>query len=362
MIIFVIAMKNYLLAILSGMLLSFAWPVDGFTYLIFFSFVPLFFIQKDLKVSNKKSRLRFFFFSYLAFFIFNIITTYWVYFASPFGSVAAFVLNSLFMALIMLLFYISKQKLGKRIGYLSLIVFWISFEYLHLNWDLSWPWLTLGNCFSEALFLINWYEYTGVLGGTLWILFVNILFYELLCNTKKIKSSLYLLLAIVLPILLSLNISQNKSIDVEDYLNVVIVQPNIDPYYEKFQLSYKDQLSEFIKLARTKIDSNTELLVGPETALQESIWESKVDYTESVEAFKNLQEEFPKLNILVGATTFKLFKDGERKHQLLANFEKKNCGMMYIIPQFLFQINKRFLYTIKRSLFPGQRKYLSHIY
>jgi apolipoprotein N-acyltransferase len=48
-------MKNYLLAILSGLLLSFAWPVDGFTYLIFFSFVPLFFIQKDLR-SQIKSR------------------------------------------------------------------------------------------------------------------------------------------------------------------------------------------------------------------------------------------------------------------------------------------------------------------
>ena len=239
MIIFVIAMKNYLLAILSGMLLSFAWPVDGFAYLIFFSFVPLFFIQKDLKESNKKSRLRFFFFSYLAFFIFNIITTYWVYFASPFGSVAAFVLNSLFMALIMLLFYISQQKLGKRIGYLSLIVFWISFEYLHLNWDLSWPWLTLGNCFSEALFLINWYEYTGVLGGTLWVLFVNILLYELLCKTKKIKSSVYLLLAIVLPIFLSFNISQNKSIDVEDYLNVVIVSQILIPIMKNFNLVIK---------------------------------------------------------------------------------------------------------------------------
>ena len=33
-------------------------------------------------------------------------------------------------------------------------------------------------------------------------------------------------------------------------------QPNIDPYYEKFQLSYKDQLTEFIRLASTKIDSN----------------------------------------------------------------------------------------------------------
>ena len=356
MIIFVIAMKNYLLAILSGLLLSFAWPIDGFTYLIFFSFVPLFFIQKDLKESNKKSRLRFFFFSYLAFFIFNIITTYWVYFASPFGSIAAFILNSLFMALIMLFFYVSKQKLGSRIGYLSLIVFWISFEYLHLNWDLSWPWLTLGNCFSEALFLINWYEYTGVLGGTLWILFVNILFYELLISSNKIKSSFHFLLALVLPILLSLNISKNKSIDVEDYLNVVIVQPNIDPYYEKFQISYKDQLSEFIMLARTKIDSNTELLLGPETALQESIWESKVDYTESIETFKNLQEEFPKLNILVGATTFKLFKEGEQKTSTARQFRKEELWYdVYNSAIFISNKQKVSIYH-KTKLVPGAEK------
>jgi len=71
------------------------------------------------------------------------------------------------------------------ISLLSLIVFWLTFEYLHLNWDLSWPWLTLGNCFSESLFLIKWYEYTGVLGGTLWILFLNVLFYELIVLKKK---------------------------------------------------------------------------------------------------------------------------------------------------------------------------------
>ena len=356
MIIFVIAMKNYLLAILSGLLLSFAWPIDGFTYLIFFSFVPLFFIQKDLKESNKKSRLRFFFFSYLAFFIFNIITTYWVYFASPFGSIAAFILNSLFMALIMLFFYVSKQKLGARIGYLSLIVFWISFEYLHLNWDLSWPWLTLGNCFSETLFLINWYEYTGVLGGTFWILFVNILFYELLISSNKIKSSFHFLLALVLPILLSLNISKNKSIDIKEYLNVVVVQPNIDPYHEKFQLSYKDQLSEFIKLARTKIDSNTEFLVGPETALQESIWESKVDYTESVEVFKNLQEEFPKLNILVGATTFKLFKDGEEKTSTARQFRKEELWYDVYNSAIFISDNQEVSIYHKTKLVPGAEK------
>ena len=178
MIIFVIAMKNFLLAILSGILFSISWPVDGIVYFIFFAFIPLLYINSKFDKKEKSSALRFFFFSFIAFLIFNIVTTYWVYFASPFGAIFAFIINSLLMSFVMLLFFYSDKILGKRLAYFSLIVFWLTFEYLHLNWDLSWPWLTLGNCFSESLFLINWYEYTGVLGGTLWILFLNVLFYS----------------------------------------------------------------------------------------------------------------------------------------------------------------------------------------
>ena len=61
-----------------------------------------------------------------------------------------------------------------RLGYLSFIVYWISFEYLHINWELTWPWLTLGNGFAQYPSWVQWFEYTGVFGASLWILGLNV--------------------------------------------------------------------------------------------------------------------------------------------------------------------------------------------
>lgn len=72
-------------------------------------------------------------------------------------------------------------------------------------------------------------------------------------------------------------------------------------------MGYQQQLKDFIDLAKTKIDSTTDLLIGPETALLESLWESKIEYSYSLKELGNLQKKFPKLNILLGATTFKRF-------------------------------------------------------
>src|SRR5690606_36639718 len=61
-----------------------------------------------------------------------------------------------------------------KIHLLFLVAIWIAFEKFHLNWDFSWPWLNLGNVFSENIHWIQWYQYTGVLGGSLRIWIVNI--------------------------------------------------------------------------------------------------------------------------------------------------------------------------------------------
>ena len=60
-------------------------------------------------------------------------------------------------------------------------------EYLHLNWDLSWPWLTLGNAFANAPNTVQWYEFTGFL-GSFWVLIMNILLFEFLQSKKKVQS------------------------------------------------------------------------------------------------------------------------------------------------------------------------------
>ena len=153
MIIFVNGMNKLLLALLSGLLLAFSWPSIGMFLLVFFAFIPLLILEKESENGKQV-----FGYSFFTFFLFNVITTYWVYHATFFGAIAAFLVNSTLMSIVFLLFHKIKKATSNRLGYLSFIVLWISMEYLHLNWDLSWPWLTLGNVFADWPLFVQWYE------------------------------------------------------------------------------------------------------------------------------------------------------------------------------------------------------------
>ncbi|MBT3612535.1 MAG: apolipoprotein N-acyltransferase [Flavobacteriales bacterium] len=302
-------MKKLFAAVSSGLLLAFSWPSIGVFPLIFFAFLPLLMLEES---SEKRKSV--FGYGYLAFFIFNLITTYWVWQATAVGSVVAFLLNSLLMAFAFYVFHKIKKSIKPRLGYLGFIVCWLSFEYLHLHWDLSWPWLTLGNVFANVPSIVQWYEYTGVLGGSLWVLLVNILIFKAWTTESDKQKWISPFLVLVVPVLISFYLGAIKDLIMEKSTHeIVIAQPNVDPYIDKFNVGYDQQLVDFIVLAKTKLTQNTTLLIGPETALQEEIWENKLEATYSVRAFKELQKQFPNLNILVGASTYKMFSHGEQK-------------------------------------------------
>ena len=322
MIIFVTNMKKLVAAVLSGCLLAFSWPGIGFFPLLFFAFVPLLILEDELTNSKEKNRGRkVFWYSFLAFFIFNAITTYWVYHATLFGAIAAFLVNAILMATAFYLFHKIKERTTNRLGYLALLMVWVSMEYLHLNWDLSWPWLTLGNGFANTVDVVQWYEYTGILGGTLWVLLMNILLFRL-AKIKTTKAMFFPLAMLIIPLLFSYGLIPD--VKSEGQLKVVIVQPNVDPYTDKFNVGYEDQLADFIVLAKTKLSQETELLIGPETALLEGIWENKIEATYSIRAFRELQKQFPNLNILLGASTYKMFGHGESKTATARQIRNEN--------------------------------------
>ena len=75
----------------------------------------------------------------------------------------------------------------KWVIYVALVCFWLVYEYLHFNWDAPWPWLAIGNVFAANIDLVQWYEFTGIFGGTIWVLVVNILLYEWLLRLRVIK-------------------------------------------------------------------------------------------------------------------------------------------------------------------------------
>ena len=200
------------MSILSGGLLTLSWPVQGLSFLVFFSLIPLFFVEDQINRDNsKQKKLRLFALNYLGFFIWNLGTTWWIVNSSVFGMVFAILCNTLFYSILMMLFHWSKKRLPLRTAYIFLVTLWIAFEKFHLEWDFSWPWLNLGNVFSEDIQWIQWYEFTGSFGGTLWVLLINIGLFEVFKNhpvspknTVWVKKMSPWFIGIAIPIVISL--------------------------------------------------------------------------------------------------------------------------------------------------------------
>lgn len=305
--------KNVLLTLLTGVLLYASWPMSPFTFLIFIAWVPL------LIVEGKSTRpFRFFFILLLNMLIWNAATTWWIWNASEGGAIGAIITNSILMTIPWMFFRITKQKLGADIGYLSLILYWITFEYIHHNWDLSWPWLTLGNAFATHPHWVKWYQFTGTSGGTLWVWVINIVFFKYI-NKKyynfsgNSNSKKYLVVAIILiiaPVLYSyigfskLLHEYGKQLNV---FNVVVVQPNIDPYKEKFSVDPALQIDKLIRLSETQIDSQTRLVVWPETAVPAGVWEEQIKTDRYFQPIYDFIKKHAQILLVTGIDSYKNF-------------------------------------------------------
>ena len=317
------------------------WPSAPLSLLLFVGWVPYLLMERQLTLQAARKR-RVFASTYLFLLLWNALTTWWVSYADLAAGIAAVVLNALLMCLPLMAFRQTKKRLGSRIGYLSLPIFWIAFEQLHLRWDLTWPWLTLGNGFAAAPQWVQWYEYTGFLGGSVWVWVVNLLFFSLLIKNYelKIKTAAHLpidengalpasnpslftfnpqflipVLAILLPVGLSYLIGatyQEKGPAAE----VVVVQPNLDPYVEKFEggakfIPYDEQLTRLLSLSEQKLTPQTRLVLWPETALEEPYWENTIESNPKIRRVREWLARHPGVALLTGITTINSYPNKE---------------------------------------------------
>jgi apolipoprotein N-acyltransferase len=296
-------------SLLSGLLLFAAWPVSPLTFLIFFGFTPLLFIAEDL---TKKSN--FFWHCLLALLIWNASTTWWIWNSTDIGSIAAIIANSLLMCLPWWGFFAVKKRSGNLMGYSALISFWMLFEYIHLNWQLSWPWLTLGNVFASHTEWIQWYEFTGVSGGTLWILISNILIYEIFQSIRLkdplsrtiIKFSFLLCLPVVISFF-NLFYFIKQPFNSTGSHNVVIVQPNIDPFQKFDATNTSQQIATLINLSEKQIDSSTRLVIWPETAMSAVEWQTNIRNNNFYQPVFDFVNRHPEINLVSGIETLKSY-------------------------------------------------------
>tara|TARA_B110000037_G_scaffold220310_1_gene287680 strand:- start:37330 stop:39030 length:1701 start_codon:yes stop_codon:yes gene_type:complete len=316
-----------LLAVIGGTVMGISFPFTGGLFpLAFVAFVPLIVINLELNKKKRGGFFKRFAYNYLYFIIFNSITTWWIYNASEGGMYMAIFCNSLLMTSPFFLFGFIGRQLGENKGLLALVVLWIGFEYCHYIWELSWPWLSFGHIFGEYPWLIQWYEYSGVTGGTLWILLVNIGVYFVVRNVKirketvRIQAPLFLFLGLVIfiPVLSSVIIYTSYE-ETEDPVNIVVVQPNLDPYGEKFIMPLPDQLDIMFELAESKVDENTDLIVCPETAISRRVNEANLEEEPNMILIKEWLRSNHNVNLLIGADSYKFFRE---ENSLASNYNE----------------------------------------
>ena len=326
---------NLYLAVGGGLLLWAAWPVSPLSLLIFVAWIPLLWLEATIT-----SRKKFFGLTYITMLLWNLATTWWIWNASPPGAISAFLANSLIMCLPWLGFKIAKKWLGEKMGYAALIAFWICFEYLHLqDWGLSWPWLTLGNAFATHPQWVQWYEYTGTSGGTLWILLVNIFLFLHVKNNfnregiRNYKNLLVSIALLVLPMALSLLIA-GPAYRAAAQTNIVIVQPNIDPYEKVSELegSFEAQLQKLITLSEQQADENTALILWPETALYtpSRMDEATVKANYYLYPLWSFLQRHPGASLFTGIESYRLFPEKTNYSEAFSggHFESYNSSMV----------------------------------
>ncbi|KQM50297.1 apolipoprotein N-acyltransferase [Chryseobacterium sp. Leaf201] len=276
-------MKYILLTLISAMLLSISWPTYGVPFFIFFALVPLLMMEHSVSKFSEYSRKSWVVFglSYLCFVIWNIVTTGWLYGSkNPDGShsmmavVFPVLVNSLLYSLVFQCYHWYKNAQGTYWGLAFFIAIWMSFEKFHLGWQLTWPWLNLGNVFSDYPKVIQWYDTLGATGGSFWILLINILIFYTVrtweAGRKRkdlIKNSSVVAALIVIPMIISAVQYNNFDEKPIGSVNVMMLQPDLDPYAEKYSKDSMVIQNDLLNLAESNSKGKIDYYIAPETAL-----------------------------------------------------------------------------------------------
>lgn len=348
--------NTFIYALLGGILLSLSW-FFSLTALIFIAFVPLLLIEKKYSESEsgKRKKLHFILLTCFTFLIWNSFTTWWIWYASAGGALMAIISNSALMTIVFVTFSNIKNKFNKPWAIWLLMPIWLAWEHGHTLWDLTWPWLTLGNVMAYKTNWIQWYEISGTSGGTLWILVVNILLFRVLTqNTFNLKEALKPLLAIAIPIIISyIILFKYQNTCSLPSQNMVIVQPNIDPYNDKFSMGFAEQFSSTLQSLKGKISKETNFLILPETFVTSNINEDILAEHEYIKLFEDsILKPFPQLNIVVGLNTYQFYEKNQ-KPSVTARFHE-GYGLYYDVYNTAALINTshKQLYH-KSKLVPG---------
>lgn len=301
---------------ISTLLMSLPFLVPHCGFMALFGFVPLLCAGK---ISDEEG-LKLFWLKYYAFFLaWNFVTTFWVCNATVGGGIFASFANALQMAVIFGLFRLSRKRFNGVLPYIFLAAAWIAWEKFYLTTaQISWPWLVLGNAFARSIGSIQWYEYTGTLGGSLWVWACNLSIFGMMValgdgrfftkwNAKaRVASATGLAAILTVPFIISAVI-WNRYEETDEPLDCLIVQPNFDPYHKFTYLSQEEQNGILIDMVNETLrnDSDTSkplVILAPETFTSDIVT-NDIPSSRTWQEFLSMLQDHRNASLLFGASS-----------------------------------------------------------
>lgn len=292
--------RNLILSILSAALFSLPW-CGGNAFSLFLAFVPLLIIADSTKKKETYAWVT------LTITIWTVVTSYWVAYAALIGVFAATGVSIVLFNIPFILYKVVRARAPKVLAYVVLVTGWVACEYLYLyNEEISHPWLMLGNGFANNVLFIQWFEYTGSLGGALWVLIVNVIIYEAFAKRSR-KYGVIAAAFIAVPMVISAILYATYE-EKHDPITVTIIQPNIDPYKDKFEGMTQPEQDKLIQTLALEAPQNVNYIVAPETSINDNVNYDNPLGSRSVASYQQfIQEHYPNSEFIIGATMYKIY-------------------------------------------------------
>ena len=304
------SLHRLLLVLLSVAMLSLGW-LGGTGVTLLFALVPLMIISENYS-DSARDWWRMCGWATLAFMLWSISTIWWVWIATPLGPIAAGIFGTFYNLCAFMTYHYTAKRAHRALAYTLLVSIWITTEWIYNSADvMTFPWLLLGHGFSGGTLLVQWYEYTGIFGGSLWVLVSNISIFEVL-RTKSTTSKVRAALVVLLPILLSVTLFLcHKPSD--RTVEISIIQPNVPCYADdRMEAGMQDPTADVRRLA-SSIPHTSQFAIMPESALAYiptigSIDEEDFDRIEPILRYI-YSGTAPTTKFVVGASTARYYGD-----------------------------------------------------
>ncbi|MFR9523445.1 MAG: apolipoprotein N-acyltransferase [Rikenellaceae bacterium] len=300
--------RKIIALVLSVVLLSLGWlSVSGLPLLV--ALVPLLWVSGAAE-DSRRGWWSTFWFALSTFILWNVATVWWIWNATPVGPVAATIVSSTLSMIAFMTFHTVSKKMGKPLSYTLLIALWIALEYWYTCSSLSWPWLLLGNGFSADIWAIQWYEYTGLFGGSLWVLLSNILIYEAWRDRRNSKIIAAATVAVA-PLLISLAIYLTYEQPSQGQIKVSVVQPNIH-FLRPDHPGDKEQEQNLLALA-SQAPTDADFIVMPECAIPEFVYLDNVARSQTVHGLREVVgQQGSEASVISGVSSVRYYAAGEQ--------------------------------------------------